>query len=102
MLYGVVCHINDMTVKPQLDTKLSSVQKSGQYISVVKLSNNKILITHSYSSNTYLYGMLCDTTEIKGVSKTERSTDKIFGIAKTSGTENELIEVYTPNVGVVV
>ncbi len=94
-LYGVVCAIDGDAITHGTNIQLSSIKDSGKMISVTTLSQNAVFITHSYSSNSDVYGMICtveETTITKG-------TDTKLGINKT-GTiatalnNNKLIVAY--------
>ena len=68
-LYGMVCNINGTTITKGTDTALSSVENTGQRISICLLPSNDVLITHNYSGSYMLYGMVATvngTTITKG------------------------------------
>lgn len=94
-LYGVVCTIDGDAITHGTNIQLSSIKDSGKIISVTTLSQNAVFITHSYSSNSDVYGMIC-TVEDMTITK---GTDTKLGINKT-GTiatalnNNKLIVAY--------
>lgn len=65
-LYAMICTINNTTITVQSDVELCAERYAGYVISTTKVSDNKILITHSYDDNYYLNAMMCviDNTEI--------------------------------------
>lgn len=96
---GMICNIDNLaiTIKVNNNLNVTSQGTSGD-ISMIILSNNKIFITYGYDSYTYLYGVICTIDETIGVKQLENLIDKLFGLANTSGTENEMVQVYVPNV----
>jgi hypothetical protein len=74
-------------------TQLNSSISSCYYApSCILLENNKVFIAHSYANSRYLYGTIFfNNPYVSPYNST------INGIAKTSGTAGETIEVYVPN-----
>lgn len=58
-LYAIICTINNTTITAGTDTQLSNNKYSGDFISTIKLTENRIFIAHSYNSNKLLYGIVC-------------------------------------------
>ena len=58
-LSGTVCTIEGTTITVNIDTQLSNTRYSGSAISIIKLSDNKVFIAHSYNDNQQLFGMIC-------------------------------------------
>lgn len=69
-LHGIICTIDEMLIKLETDTELSEDKASGDTISAVILSENKVFIGYSGGVDedgirTYcLYGMLCSIDEV--------------------------------------
>jgi hypothetical protein len=78
-LYGIVCTINGTTITGGSDTKISSESYSGCYLEPVALSNNRVLIFHSYSSSYYLYATY---VSISGTSVTRLGGASLATVAK--------------------
>lgn len=84
-LYGVVVTIDGATITAGTDTQLSSVAYTGDQVSVVALSENKVFIAHQYgstSNGSYLYGMVCT---INGTTITAGSDKAINGSTTYTG-----------------
>lgn len=58
-LYGIICTVSGTNITVGTNTQLSSDYYSAYAISIVILSESKIFIAHSNSTNYYLYGMIC-------------------------------------------
>lgn len=59
-LYGAICTINGTTITREGTTvELSSITNSGKAISVIVLSENKVLIAHSREGSFSLYAQVC-------------------------------------------
>jgi hypothetical protein len=89
-LYGTIVTIDGTTMTAtvkQLNTTKNSCYKAP---SCVLLEDNKVLIGHS-SSGYCLSGTIYFGDKVKQV------TDTIKGVAKTSGTSGDTIQVYVPN-----
>ena len=87
-LYGIVCTINGTTITAGTDTSFGITVKydSSTGVSAALLSEDKVFITYSYGSSTYLYGTVCtitDTTPAIG-SKVKLNTSS--GIGKYHST----------------
>lgn len=81
-LYGIVCTVSGITITSGTDTEINTTtQYSGYAISAVVINENKLLITHSYGSNKYLYGIECT---ISGTSIT-KGTDTAIRSVSNSG-----------------
>ena len=75
-LYGIVCTINGTDIVIGTDTLLNATSDSGEYISAVALSENKVFIAHHMTDSTpYISGMVCT----------------INGTAITVGTDTQLV-----------
>lgn len=83
-LYGMICTIDGINITVETDVELSNSAYSGSNIKAIALSENKILITHSYSNNYYLYGMVCT----------------ISGTTITTGTDKKLSSIGYGSYGV--
>lgn len=73
-LYAIICTIQGSIITVGTNTKLSSIQNSGEAISVAKLDEGKVFIAHSYESSYYLYAMACT---INGTTITKGTANKI-------------------------
>lgn len=93
-LYGVLCKINNTTITEQSTIQLSTLKNSGKYISIALLTEGKIFIAHSYNTTSELYGMLFTLNEYIQLLTTP--TDDIYGVAKTNGTEGNMVDIYRP------
>lgn len=91
----VMCTITNTTITKETSTTLSSVGNSGRGISNTLLSNSKLFIAHDYHNiNAHeLYGLICNFDLTITVKQFE---SEINGIAKTSGTSGDTIEIYVP------
>ena len=54
-LQGILCTINDTNIINTTNIQLSDITDSGNNISLLKLSNNKILIGHNHKDNSNYY-----------------------------------------------
>lgn len=76
-LYGIVCTVSGTTIAKGTDIALNSTNTyAGNVISTATLSNGNIFISHSYSSSSYLYGMIV----------------KVSGTTITAGSDTSLVE----------
>lgn len=93
-LYGLICTIpmDSTTITAGTDTQLSTIVTSGSVTSDLTIVKNKVFIAYGYD----LYGMITQINNL--VKQLEDPTDLVSGIANTSGTENEVVQVYVPNV----
>lgn len=96
-LYSMLCDIDNVTITKENDVQLSAVENSGSSISAIALSENNIFIGHSSGSNNYLHGMVLGylANLVKSIAS---STEKIGGVAITSGQAEEMIQVKVPDV----
>lgn len=80
-LYGVVCVITNTTITYGTDTKLTTGTCTGNYTSLVALSDNKVFIAHTYGTDYYLYGMVVtiDGTTVIAGTDTSLSAVKYAG-----------------------
>lgn len=84
-LYGIVCTISGTTITKGTDTVISNSDRDGFSMSTCLLSDGKVFIAHSYSTNYYLYGVVVSisgTTITKGTdtalnTTTARTGEKI-------------------------
>lgn len=90
--YSMICTISGTFITVEIETALSTTAKTAYNLDMVILSDGKALITHSYGTSYYLYGMVI--TYEAGITAL---SDTIFGIANQSGTGGDIIEVYVPN-----
>ncbi len=81
-LYGIVCIIDEGKITVGTDTVISSTSNTGRVISAVALSENKVLIAHSYSSSDYVLRAVACT--ISGTVITT-GTDTGFGLLVDTG-----------------
>lgn len=81
-LYGIVCIIDEGKITVGTDTVISSTSNTGRVISAVALSENKVLIAHSYSSSDYVLRAVACT--ISGTVITT-GTDTGFGLSVDTG-----------------
>ncbi len=58
-LYGIVCSIDGTTISKGTDTKILGDTNAGYVISAKTLSDGKVLISHSITSNYKLCGIVC-------------------------------------------
>lgn len=69
-LHGIICTIDEMLIKLETDTELSEDKASGDAISTVILSENKVFIGYSGGVDEdgirtdCLYGMLCSIDDV--------------------------------------
>lgn len=89
-LYGMICTINGDTIEINSDTELSALSCCGQYVSAIKLAENKIFI--AYRANTYkdLYGMICT---INGDTVTINTNMKLYTNSSGSKTTSNVSTV---------
>ncbi len=93
-LYGMVCIISETEIIRRVDIELNTNQyPSPIIVSIIALDNNKVFIGYSYRDSYYLYRMMIRTDLIKQIKGIQNA---ICGIAKTSGTGGQNIQVYTP------
>ena len=98
-LKAMICTTSNIgTAKKEIEIQLSSFAKAGKIMSTLALSSSKIFIAHSNLSSMKLRGRLCNIVESNGVLKLQNSTDKIHGIAQTSGVAGAKVNIYTPKV----
>lgn len=95
-LSAIICKIEANTSTILENVLLSESNNCAMALSAVKLDNKNTFIICGISANTI--GLIFG--KVKFVNKIANN-DKIFGIAKTSGIANEIVEVYTPNLEVV-
>lgn len=96
-LHSMLCDVNGTTITKGNDTQLSSTTNSGSTISAVALNENKVFIGHSFGTNNYLYGMILGY--LANLAKTiTSSTEKIGGVAVTSGQAGQMVGIKRPNV----
>lgn len=95
-LSGMICKISDTSIQVLHDNMiLSNNTGSGLSVSTVFLSNNRICVFHPLDSNKYfLAGMLIDYSN--GILSVTSPTDDIYGVAKDSGEEGDMVDVYRP------
>ena len=97
-LKGIICTIIGSTITKEKEEQLSTLTNMGKVISTVALSSSLVFVTHSCTSSSRLNGMICNSTESKGILQLQNSTDKIFGVAKTSGSAGKKVNIYTAKV----
>lgn len=91
-LNGLVCSIDGTTISVDAHTELNTTLiYSGTYINALTITKDKLFVVHSGDSNYKLYGMVVPISY--GVTSL---SDKIFGVAKTGGSEGKEIQVYVP------
>ena len=96
-LYGMIVTINeDNSINVGTDTSLSTTSGTGSTISAIQLTDNKVFIAHSYSSNHYLYGISLDN--LLTIDKASNKFANILGVSNTSGTEGQTVQVYVPSI----
>ena len=93
LLYSMICTIKDNAITVSMNTELKNEKNAGNIILATLLHKNKIFIAH-IDSSTYLYGMLFNLNEY--IQQLTTSTDDIYGIAKTNGTEGDMVDIYRP------
>lgn len=98
-LYGMLCTIEGTTITVHSDTLLNTAHNSSYSISIVKLNENKILITHSYGESYQLYGMICTIEESNitvnsdvNLKNSQNGGKKVLGIFLT---ENKALVLHT-------
>ena len=83
-LYASICTISGSTFTVSSTKALSTSAYSGYHVAVGKLDDNRVFITHTYSSSYHLYGMICtingDTITVE--SDTAISTSSSYHGAK--------------------
>lgn len=89
-LYKAICTISDMNIIAGANDILSDAFHS--LADSVLVDINKICITHTYNNLYTVYGKVLHIQAGKSNSMLDT-----FGIAKTSGTENQIIQVFKPN-----
>lgn len=89
----LVNYINGIASKvdygESVDTQLSTQTNSGYVISAVQLDENRVFVAHSYGSNNYLYGVVC---EINGATITY-GTDTQLSVEMYSGDNLQAIKL---------
>ena len=91
-LYGTIVDVNGTSMTATIKFTTTNSYSNNKYSpSCVLLENNKVFIAHSYGNSYYLYATLYFGNEAVS------TTDTIKGVAKTSGTEGQTIQVYVPN-----
>ncbi len=99
-LYAFFCKIDELNIT--VSTEIPIISNGGNptgYYSVVALSENKTIIANNFlDSNQYLYGTLFSDFFDKYIKKITLSTEKIGGIAITSGQAGETVSIKKPNV----
>lgn len=69
-LHGIICTINEMLIKVETDIELNENKASGDTVSAVALSENKVFIAYSGGVDEdgihtdCLYGMLCSIDDV--------------------------------------
>lgn len=105
-IYGTVLTIADGTIDNGAAYALTSSSYSGQVISAVKLSNNKVFIAHSSgtsSSDLILYGMVCTisgTTVTAGTDTRIGSNNNGNYITATALSDSSVFVGWIGNYGV--
>ncbi len=99
LLFGMLCTINEGSINVISDTPLNLESNSGDFISTVLLSANKVLIVHSYSSNYYLCKTACTVSENEIFIQTATllSIDAGYAISATKVNENRLFIAHCVN-----
>lgn len=98
-LYAIICTVENDTITIETTTSLSTINNSGKGISMIKLSNNKVLVIHPYNdTNFYLYGIICiiSNNTITVESDTQLSNER-YSSSKTSAialNESTIIITY--------
>lgn len=93
-----VCDITDDIVTLEESVVLSENERSASIISVLILPDNRIFVAHTFNENKDLAGLIYNREYIEEVSKITKLTQKIAGVAKTSGQDGQMVEVYRPNI----
>ena len=95
-LNSLLCDINGVNITSGTDIKLTSTEYTGDVILAVKLDEGKVFIAHNHGSSYYLYGLIQDY--FLNLAKTiTLSTEKIGGVAITSGQPGEMITTVRPD-----
>lgn len=69
-LHGIICTVEGDTITVATDTQLSEIPYTGLSTSLAMITENQILIIHSYTNAYYLYAMTC---EINGTNITVKA-----------------------------
>lgn len=96
-LKSMLCDIDNSVIAIGTDNQVTTTISAGETISAVALNDRDIFIAHSGDANNYLYGMVLGYLEnlVKTITS---STEKIGGIAITSGTAGQTVSIKKPNV----
>lgn len=100
-LYGLVCTITDTAIITGIDTQLTTKIQSAGMVSAVLLSNTNAFVAYKTDSKSdnYLHGVLCSFgTMMLKAKALQASTDEIGGIAKTSVTSGQPVQVVVPSI----
>ncbi len=97
-LYSLLCTISETTITKKNDVQLSSVPKSGLYITAMALSEKDVFVLHSDGSLYGLAGIITDYLITKLAKTITSSTEQINGVAITSGQAGETVSVKKPDV----
>ena len=86
-LDAIVCSVSGTTITSGTDTVISSANYTGSAISLEALANGNVFIAHSYDTNRYLYGTICQISNYTitpststQLSTTKHSGDVIFSV----------------------
>lgn len=93
-LCSLICSITGTIISTDNYMIMNSNANSGASILAMLIAKDKIFIIHSGDTSYKFNGIICTFHMI--ASRIENIEDKILGIANTSGTEGETIEVYVP------
>lgn len=95
-LMGMQCEVDEDSIIVKNILQLSDEVNSGLYMSSIRI-NQDIFITHAKGTSRLLNSMLYKTNKEISALKIQKETDRIAGVAQTSGTDGQLIKVYVPN-----
>jgi hypothetical protein len=99
ILYGTTVVINGTNMETESSVKINDqfYDSTGERLGITLL-NNKVIIAHNFQLGKDYSGKLAITMYPEN--NVKLATDTIKGIAKTSGTGGETIQVFVPNTGV--
>lgn len=98
-LNAVVCKISGTNITVGTDTQLSTVQYSGNTISATLLTNNSIIIMHSYGQNLYLNKMVITITDAVITVKTDvqllNENNVAYRLASVQAAQNKTFVIHS-------
>ena len=97
-LSGMLCTINGDSINVISDVSLSAESNTGDFISAVLLSENKVLIVHSYGSDYHLCRTLCTVSETDiSIQIVMLNIDAGYAVSATKLNENQIFIAHCVN-----